>query len=136
MRPVHLAQVSASTADDASSDSLEAITDRLRAFRAERAWQPYHTPKNLAVSITIEASELLEHFQWLSDDQVSQHVQDNRHEVAAELADVAIYLLQLADVLDITMGRAIEDKLRSNAERYPIAASRGNSTKHYRTPSE
>lgn len=111
-------------------DSLDQITERLRAFRIARDWQRYHTPKNLAVSVAIECGELLEHFQWRSDDEVQEHLETQRQEVAAEIADVAIYAIQLADVAGIRLADAVDAKLAANAERYPVELAHGSRRKH------
>jgi NTP pyrophosphatase (non-canonical NTP hydrolase) len=111
-------------------DSIAFVTEELVRFRHDRAWEPFHTPKNLGVSIVIEAGELLEHLQWLPDDEIPAYVENHRAEVAEELADVAIYVMQLAEVLGISLSEALAAKLALNAERYPARLARGNSTKH------
>ena len=115
---------------EADFDSIQQISESLAEFRHERDWTPYHTPQNLAISITIEAAELLEHFQWASDDEVASNVAENPEAVAAELADVAIYVLQLAQVLGISLSDAIRAKIAENAVRYPVSLARGNHRKH------
>jgi NTP pyrophosphatase (non-canonical NTP hydrolase) len=127
--PSHLAQVSAEHPSD-GFDSLAYISERLSHFRQARLWERFHTPKNLAISVSIEAGELLEHFQWRSDDEVEAHLRDHETAVASELADVAIYVVQLADALGVSLADAIGTKLDENAERYPIALARGNHLKH------
>jgi len=98
------------------------------AFAHDRSWERYHTPKNLAVSIAIEAAELLEHFQWsegptrerLADEVIPESGNlQNRSEVAEELSDVLAYLLRLASVLDIDLAAALQSKMRKNAIKYP-----------------
>jgi dCTP diphosphatase len=109
---------------------MEDVIDRIRQFRDERDWKQFHDPKNLAVSISIEAAELLEHFQWLDKDQAAKHAAENREEVADEIADVAIYLIELADVTGIDIRQAILAKLKKNAVKYPVEKSRGSITKY------
>lgn len=111
-------------------DSIEYVTAELSRFRDERDWRRFHTPKNLATSIVIEAGELLEHFQWLADAEIGGYVSEHGREVAEELADVAIYVMQLAEVLGISLGEALADKLALNAKRYPAVAARGSRAKH------
>jgi dCTP diphosphatase len=111
-------------------DSIEYVTAQLARFRDEREWARFHTPKNLALSLAIEVGELLEHFQWIADDDVPAHVAEHGAEVAEELADVALYVMQLADVLGVSLADALRDKLALNAERYPAHAARGSSAKH------
>lgn len=121
-------------ADDSGRlhDSIEYVGSQLTLFRDERDWGQFHTPKNLALSVMIEAGELLEHFQWIDDDEIPDYVARQRADVAEELADVTIYVIQLADVLGISLGGALRDKLALNAERYPASISRGSHAKRSR----
>lgn len=112
------------------NDSLRTIADRLREFRDERDWHRFHTPRNLAMSIAIECGELLEHFQWKCDEELAAYVAKREDEVAEELADVAIYLVQLAETLDISLGDAIAAKIATNDQRYPSKLARGSALKH------
>ena len=82
-------------------------------------WEQFHTPKNLAMSVAIEAAEIMEHFQWLSAAQCANPDAAARHEVALEIADVLLYLVRLADVLDIDMAAAAREKIELNARKYP-----------------
>jgi NTP pyrophosphatase (non-canonical NTP hydrolase) len=91
----------------------------LRRFAGERHWQPYHTPKNLAAALIVEAAELLEHFQWLTPEQSRDLPPATRQEVACEIADVLIYLTRLADQLQIDMLAAAREKMALNAVKYP-----------------
>ena len=104
----------------AKSD-LEALTDRIRQFARARDWEQFHTPKNLSMALIAEAAELVEHFQWLTPEESAAVVEEDAvmTEVADEIADVAIYLLRLADVLGIDVGEAVERKLGRNEERFP-----------------
>ncbi|MBS0555219.1 MAG: nucleotide pyrophosphohydrolase, partial [Proteobacteria bacterium] len=86
------------TLTDGPSDTLQVLRDALRAFAAERAWEPFHTPKNLAMALSGEAGEVIEHFQWLTAEQSAALDTDTREAVALELADVLLYLVRLADV--------------------------------------
>jgi NTP pyrophosphatase (non-canonical NTP hydrolase) len=109
---------------------MQEVLARIRAFRDERDWMQFHDPKNLAVSIVIEAAELLEHFQWKDKTQAERHVAENKDAVAEEIADVAIYLLELADNLGVDLEKAIHRKLDRNAEKYPVEKARGVATKY------
>jgi dCTP diphosphatase len=100
-------------------DSLDDLRERLRRFAAERHWEQFHTPKNLAMSVAIEAAEIMEHFQWLTAAQSDSLDAAARHEVALEIADVLLYLVRLADVLDIDMAAAARAKIELNAHKYP-----------------
>jgi NTP pyrophosphatase (non-canonical NTP hydrolase) len=109
---------------------MEEILDKIRAFRDERDWMKFHDPKNLAISIAIEAAELLEHFQWKDEKAVEQHIINNREEIADEIADVAMYLVELSDNLGIDLLQAMETKLQKNAEKYPVTKAKGIATKY------
>lgn len=98
---------------------LKELTLALRTFAAERDWDRYHTPKNLASALIVEAAELLEHFQWLTQEQSQQLSPAAKKEVAHELADVLIYLTRLADQLDIDLLAAATEKMQLNAQKYP-----------------
>ena len=115
----------------AGSESLElgAVLARVLAFRAERDWERFHTPKNLAVSLALEAAELLEHFQW-TDPPRGELPEGAQAEVEQEVADVAIYLLLFCHDQGIDLAGAIERKLELNRERYPVELARGRATKH------
>jgi NTP pyrophosphatase (non-canonical NTP hydrolase) len=103
---------------------------KIRKFRDDRDWKQFHDPKNLAVSISIEAAELLELFQWMSGAEATRYAAENRERVSEEIADVAIYLIELADITGIDLAQAIEAKLEKNARKYPIDKSRGVWTKY------
>ena len=103
---------------------------RIRKFRDDRDWKQFHNPKDLAVSISIEAAELLELFQWKTAEESNRFAADNRERVSEEIADVAIYLVELADITGIDLAKAIDAKLEKNAQKYPVEKSRGRSTKY------
>jgi NTP pyrophosphatase (non-canonical NTP hydrolase) len=99
--------------------SLQQLTLEMRRFAGERDWESFHTPKNLASALIVEAAELLEHFQWLTPEQSSNLTPETRIEVAHEIADVLIYLTRLADQLGIDMLAAASEKMALNACKYP-----------------
>ena len=103
---------------------------RIRKFRDDRDWQQFHDPKNLAVSISIEAAELLELFQWQTGEESTRFAAENRERVSEEIADVAIYLVELADITGIDLAKAIDAKLEKNARKYPVDKARSVSTKY------
>ena len=109
---------------------LSNVITRIRAFRHARDWMQFHNPKNLACSIAIEAGELLEHFQWKTEKESAQHAKKRKSELAAEIADIAIYLLELTDNLGIDLVDAIEKKLQNNERRYPIEKSKNKALKY------
>ena len=107
---------------------------RLLSFREERDWQQFHTFKNLAVSIVLEAAELLEIVQWVPDSDVSQVVTKQRDSICNEIADIAIYLHYLAHDLGVDLEECVQKKLLLNEEKYPVDKSKGNATKYSRLP--
>jgi dCTP diphosphatase len=111
-------------------DSLDDLSAQLARFAEDRDWQQFHSPKNLASALVVESAELLEHFQWLTEEQSRTLSPEKRATVAAEIADVLLYLVQLSDALGIDPVSAANDKLRINAMRYPADAARGNSKKY------
>ena len=109
---------------------LESLKLALRDFAAARDWAQFHSPKNLAAALTVEAAELLEHFQWLTEEQSKSLPPDKLAAVADELADVVLYLVQIADKLDVDLLGAAEAKLAKNALKYPVDRSKGSSRKY------
>lgn len=112
------------------SDSVNGLASALQHFAAERDWGRFHSPKNLASALVVEAGELLEHFQWLTEEQSRALPESSRRAVAAEAADVLLYLIQLCTALGIDPIFAAQEKLRVNTERYPVELSRGTSKKY------
>ena len=115
--------------DGSTPPTLPALTAALREFAAERDWEQFHTPKNLAMALAGEAGELVAEFQWLTPEQSANLTADQRAAVAEEMADVLIYLCRLADVTGIDLLDAAERKLESNRARYTVDAARGNAEK-------
>ena len=111
-------------------DRMQALARALQQFADARDWGPLHSPKNLASALVVEAGELLEHFQWLTEDQSRQLAPDKRQAVAHEMADVLLYLVQLSTVLDIDLIDAARAKMALNAQKYPAEQSRGHSRKY------
>jgi len=109
---------------------IREITEKIKKFRDDRDWMQFHDPKNMAVSIILEASELLEHFQWKTTEEVEQYIKQNRAEIKDEIADTALYLFELADNLGINLIEAIEEKIKKNEMKYPVEKSRGRHTKY------
>jgi NTP pyrophosphatase (non-canonical NTP hydrolase) len=111
-------------------DSLDILRNRLRAFIDERDWDQFHNPKNLAMALVAEAGELVEHFQWLTPEQAERLPAETLAEVEHEIADVLIFLVELADRLKIDPLVAAEQKLALNAQKYPVEKARGRATKY------
>lgn len=110
--------------------TIQSLTKALRQFAAEREWEQFHSPKNLASALTVEAAELLEQFQWLTEAQSRALDEAKLAAVRHEIADVFLYLLQLADKLGIDLAHAAHEKLALNARKYPVERSRGSSRKY------
>lgn len=111
-------------------DALYNLRIKLREFATAREWEQFHSPKNLAVAISVEAGELLEHFQWLPDETGSAELRDRFPKIEEEAADVLLYLIRLADVLSIDLIAAADRKIAANELKYPVEKSRGNAKKH------
>ena len=112
------------------ADALRTLQERLAAFAAARDWEQFHSPKNLAMALSVEAAELVEEFQWLTDEQSRNLDADRRERVRLELADVFIYLLRMADRLDVDLLRAAADKIALNEQKYPAERVRGQARKY------
>jgi NTP pyrophosphatase (non-canonical NTP hydrolase) len=100
-------------------DSLDQLTRRLQQFAAARNWGPFHSPKNLASALIVEAAELLEHFQWQTEAQSRALSPEQKQAVAHEMADVLLYLVQLADATGVDLLAAADEKMQLNARKYP-----------------
>ena len=111
-------------------DEIKKLTEKIKAFRDERDWKQFHNHKDMALSLVLEAAEVLEHFQWKAPEEVLTHGESNKAEIAEELADVAMYLFELADNLGIDLYEAIQKKLKKNAIKYPIEKAMGKHTKY------
>ena len=114
------------------NNDIAALSQALRAFARERDWEQFHSPKNLAAALTVEAAELLEHFQWLTEEQSRALPADAKAAAAEEMADVLLYLIQLADKLGVDLIAAAQAKLQVNAKKYPADRARGSSKKYDR----
>jgi NTP pyrophosphatase (non-canonical NTP hydrolase) len=112
------------------SDVLTSLRDELRAFAAERDWDQFHSPRNLATALSVEAAELLEPFQWLTEEQGRNLPPEVRTAVEEEIADVLLYLVRLADRLDVDLAAAARAKIARNAAKYPIDKARGSARKY------
>ena len=112
------------------ADALRTLQQRLAAFAAARDWDQFHSPKNLAMALSVEASELVEEFQWLTEDESKALDAERRERVRLELADVFIYVLRLADKLGVDLARAAADKIALNEQKYPAERVRGDARKY------
>jgi NTP pyrophosphatase (non-canonical NTP hydrolase) len=112
------------------TDPLRDLRDELRAFAAARDWDQFHSPRNLATALAVEAAELLEPFQWLTEEQSRALPPETRAAVEEELADVLLYLVRLADKLDVDLAAAARAKIVRNGEKYPVEKARGSNRKY------
>ncbi len=122
MKNLIVAQMTDSTLND--------LKHRLRDFAQARDWDQFHSPKNLSMALSAEVAEIIEHFQWLTEEQSKNLPKDKLEEVETELADTLIYLIRLADKLDIDLLKAATSKIELNEQKYPVDKSRGNAKKY------
>jgi dCTP diphosphatase len=111
-------------------ETLDHLKTRLREFAVVRDWEQFHSPKNLAMALIVEAAELVEHFQWLTEEQSATLPPDKLAEVEQELADIQIYLIRLVDRLNIDLEQAVNAKIALNERRYPADKVRGSAKKY------
>ncbi len=113
-----------------SESDFDRIRGKVREFVAARDWDQFHSPKNLSMALIVEAAELVEHFQWLTEAQSAALPPEKLAEVEQELADIQVYLISLAHKLKLDLIAAVEKKLVLNAQKYPVERARGNSKKY------
>lgn len=111
-------------------NELKQLQLKLRAFAKERDWEQFHSPKNLVMALSGEVGELIEHFQWLSEEQSRSLSGEQKVEISKELADVFIYLVKIADELEVDLYTVTHKKIKENANKYPVDKSRGSALKY------
>jgi NTP pyrophosphatase (non-canonical NTP hydrolase) len=111
-------------------NDLQKMTARILAFRDARDWAQFHTPKDMALSLVLEAAELAEHFQWKSDAETRHHVAAKSGAIADELSDVLYWVLLMAHDFGVDLPAAFEQKMQKNEAKYPVEAARGKHTKY------
>jgi NTP pyrophosphatase (non-canonical NTP hydrolase) len=109
---------------------VKGLTEKIKKFRDERDWMQFHGHKEMAISLILEAAEVLEHFQWKSPQEIEEYAKIHKDEIGEEIADVGMYLFELADNLGIDLKEAMEKKLEKNAAKYPIEKAKGKHTKY------
>ena len=109
--------------------NLTELAGELREFAKERDWEQFHSPKNLSMALSVEVAELVEHFQWLTEEQSASLEAEDLASASEEIADIQIYLTRLADRLGVDIGEAVTRKLDLNARKYPIAKAHGSALK-------
>ena len=110
--------------------NLKEATKRIVAFRDARDWKQFHNPKDLALSMVIEASEVMEHFQWKSKEEIDVYIKTNKDEIGEELADVFYWVLLMSNDLDIDILAMVEKKMKQNEKKYPVKKAKGKHTKY------
>jgi len=109
---------------------IEDLAKRIIDFRDARDWKQFHNPKDLALSLVLEATEVMEHFQWKNATEMKKHLKDNKSEVADELADTLYWLLLMSHDFDIDLLDALDKKLKKNEAKYPVEKAKGKHTKY------
>ena len=110
--------------------NITKIQNQLSRFASERDWEQFHTPKNLSMALSVEASELVEIFQWLSPEESSHPDQKQTQSIQIEVADIAMYLIRICQILEIDLESAIQEKIIQNENKYPVELSKGNARKY------
>ena len=109
---------------------VEKMIEAVIKFRDERDWKQFHDPKDCAISLMLEAAELLEHFQWKNKEEIQKHIQDHKEDIGDELADVLYFILIMSHDLNIDIVKSFHKKIEKNSKKYPIEKSKGNHTKY------
>lgn len=109
---------------------IKELTHRIVSFRDARDWKQFHNPKDLAISLSLEASEVLEHFQWKNKEEMEKYIVTNKEDIADELADVLYWVLLMSHDLNIDVLDALESKQKKNEEKYPVEKAKGKHTKY------
>lgn len=110
--------------------SINELTKKIIAFRDARDWKQFHNPKDIALSLVLEATEVMEHFQWKNAKEVEKHVKIQKNEIGEELADVLFWILLMSNDLNIDISRALIKKIKKNEDKYPIEKAKGKHTKY------
>lgn len=109
---------------------MDEMTKWVVKFVEERDWVQFHNPKDLAISLTLESSEVMEHFQWKSPEEIQKHLKQNKHEIAEELADVLYWVLLMGHYFSIDLKQSFEAKMKQNERKYPVDKARGRHDKY------
>ena len=109
---------------------IKQLTEKIRKFRDKRDWKQFHNPKDVAISLVLEASEVLEHFQWKNKEEIEEYIKSNKKEIGEELADVLYWVLLMCDDLKINIKEVLEKKIKKNKKKYPVEKARGKHTKY------
>lgn len=115
---------------DATAPSLEDLQKMIRKFCDDRDWDQFHNPKDLSISLALEAAEVMEHFQWKNEAEMSTHSKDHKDDIGEEIADVFYWVLLLSNKLDIDLVDAFQKKMAKNDAKYPVAKAKGSHKKY------
>lgn len=110
--------------------NIKGLTERIIAFRDARDWKQFHNPKDVALSLVLEAGEVMEHFQWKNKEEMEKHVVENKEDIADELGDVLYWVLLMSHDLNIDVLDALEKKIKKNEDKYPVEKAKGKHTKY------
>lgn len=111
-------------------DEIDRLTKRIVEFRDERDWKQFHNSKDLALSLVLEAAEVLEHFQWKNKEEIDEYIKTNKSDVGEELADVFYWVLLMSHDLGIDIEAALEEKMKQNERKYPVEKAKGKHAKY------
>lgn len=111
-------------------NQIEKLTKEIIDFRDNRDWKQFHNPKDLSLSLVLEATEVMEHFQWKSKEEIEKYIKSNKVEIGEELADVLYWILLMSHDLNIDIAASLEDKLLKNEKKYPVEKAKGKHTKY------
>lgn len=111
-------------------DPIKRLTKEIIEFRDRRNWKQFHNPKDVSLSLVLEAGEVMEHFQWKNPDEIKKHIDENKEEISEELADVLYWILLLSHDLDIDIEKALDRKININNKKYPVEKASGKHTKY------
>lgn len=109
---------------------IKKLIEKIKRFRNEREWKQFHNPKDVALSLILEAAELLEHFQWKDEKEIREYIKTNKEDIGEELADVLYWVLLMSNDLEINISKTLIKKIRKNEKRYPIEKAKGKHTKY------
>lgn len=109
---------------------LSEFQKKVVAFRDARDWKQFHNPKDVALSLVLEAAEVMEHFQWKNDKEIKEHIRKHKSEIGDELADVLYWVLLMAHDMDIDLNKAFSSKMKKNEKKYPLEKSKGKHSKY------
>lgn len=110
--------------------NIKDLSNKIIDFRDKRDWKQFHNPKDCAISLSLEASEVLEHFQWKSKEEIENYIKTNKEDISEELADVLYWILLLSHDLEIDLVKAFDEKMQKNEAKYPVDKAKGKHTKY------